>query len=81
MIIGAAITNNATTGYQYGVSGAIIMDNEIFNQDIYVTHNDNHASQNCNYYIELEQIKLSDVQSTSITLQSLRGSSEPGVAP
>ena len=51
----------------------IILDNEKFNQDIFVNITD--ASSNtvpCNYYIELETLDLSDLETTMMTLQSIR---------
>jgi len=50
----------------------VIFDQEIFNQDIYITHTDEGGSAKCNYYLELEQIKLNENESTMATLQSLR---------
>ena len=49
-----------------------IFDQEIFNQDIYITHTANSGSAAINYYLELEQVKLNDNESTMATLQSLR---------
>jgi len=50
-----------------------IFDNEIFNQDIYVTQKDAGAdSQSCNYYIELEVIPLDDAGAEYTTLKDLR---------
>jgi len=50
----------------------IIFDTEIFNQDIYITHTDKAGSANCNYYIELEQIKLDLNENTVATLKDIR---------
>ena len=50
----------------------IVFENEIFNQDIYITCKDIETGQNCNYYLELEQVKLNENESTMATLQSLR---------
>ena len=51
----------------------IIFDNEIFNQDIFVTSSDGSGgTQACNYYIELETMDLNDLQTTQLTLKSLR---------
>jgi len=51
----------------------IIADNEIFNQDIYVTHaTANAAGTSGNYYIELEQVKLDLNESTVATLKDVR---------
>ena len=50
----------------------VIFDNEIFNQDIYVTHTDSDGAVPMNYYIELEQIKLDLNQNTVATLKDIR---------
>ena len=51
----------------------IIFDNQVFNQNIYVTAVDGSGGTKAtNYYLELETIALSDIQSTQLTLKSLR---------
>jgi len=55
----------------------IIFDNEIFNQDIYVTNKGHDNTTNINYYIELEQIKLDLNENTVATLKDLRNSTAP----
>ena len=51
----------------------IIFDNEKFNQDIFITMQDAESGTNpVNYYLELETMKLSDIESTMLTLKSLR---------
>ena len=55
----------------------VIFDNEKFNQDIFVNITDASGSTvPGNYYIELEAKSLSDLESTMLTLQSLRSISE-----
>jgi len=49
-----------------------VFDQEIFNQDIYITGIDMRGIVSCNYYLELEQVMLNDNQTTMATLQSLR---------
>ena len=50
-----------------------IFDQEVFNQDIYLAHNDAHSDANpVNYYLELEQIKLSDNENTVATLKDIK---------
>jgi len=71
-LLGAAITNNSTSGYNYGSLSTIIFDNEIFNQDIFITHHDNQAGQSCNYYFELEAIPLTDQGAEYTTLKDIR---------
>jgi hypothetical protein len=54
-------------------SQTIIFDGEIFNQDIYVNYSDAQGSTGeMNYYIELEQMKLSLDESTVATLKDIR---------
>jgi len=50
----------------------VIFDNEIVNQDIYLTHKNNASGIAINYYIELEQVPLDLNESTVATLQSIR---------
>jgi len=55
------------------VTKTIIMDQEIFNQDIYITQiGQGSNTDNMNYYLELEQVMLNENESTMATLQSLR---------
>jgi len=50
----------------------IIFDNEIFNQDIYVTHTANESNSPINYYLELEVIPLDDAGAEYTTLKDMR---------
>ena len=51
----------------------IIFDNREFNQNIFVTIDDAEgATIPCNYYIELETMPLTDLETTKLTLQSIR---------
>ena len=50
----------------------IIVDNEIFNQDIYITVKFTSGSDDCNYYIELEVIPLTDMGAEYTTIKDLR---------
>jgi len=51
-----------------------IFDNEIFNQDIYITHTDNDSAALINYYLELEVISLDDAGAEYTTLKDMRQS-------
>ena len=56
-----------------GIGESIIFDNEIFNQDIFITHEDVHTGgRPCNYYIELEQMDLALDEATVATLKDIR---------
>ena len=60
----SALHSNATT---------VIFDNQMFNQDIFINITDSSgATVPCNYYIELETMALTDLETTKLTLQSIR---------
>lgn len=50
----------------------IVFDNEIFNQDIYITLEDTVGSQPMNYYLELEQFVLASDEATVATLKDIK---------
>jgi hypothetical protein len=52
----------------------VVFDNEIINQDITVQHEDLSTGEACNFYLELELIKLSDVEAEITTIKDLRNS-------
>tara|TARA_Y100000004_G_C8647013_1_gene299475 strand:+ start:107 stop:544 length:438 start_codon:yes stop_codon:yes gene_type:complete len=66
---GYYLSGSATTRMQ---DTTVVFDNEIFNQDIYVTNVETTASGAINYYIELEQIKLDLNENTVATLKDIR---------
>jgi len=60
-------------------SEVIIMDQETFNQDIFIQIGDAASGTTpCNYYLELEQFKLDINTSTYHTLKNIRSTSEIG---
>jgi len=62
-----------SSGDAYNPSETVIFDNEIFNQDIYITNSDvGGSAAAANYYIELEQIKLDLNENTVATLKDIR---------
>ena len=50
---------------------AIVFDRVTFNQDIFITHKEQ-GTDACNYYLELEQISLDDVEATAVILKNFR---------
>lgn len=64
------IENNAGDDNTF-VKDSVIFDNEIINQDIYITNEG--TAQNINFYLELEQVKLSKDEATVATLKDMRG--------
>ena len=71
-LLGAAIVGNSTNITSSYSEGTIIFDNEIFNQDIYITNKGHDNISVVNYYIELEQIKLDLNENTVATLKDIR---------
>jgi len=71
-LLGAAVAGGNADMTQYNTTPIIIFDNEIFNQDIYVTHYERDGSESINYYIELEQVKLALDENTVATLKDIR---------
>jgi|TARA_R110000824_G_C15198104_1_gene675444 hypothetical protein len=61
----------------------VIFDNIVFNQDIYITLKNVHATGGspstlgCNYLIKLEQVKLDLTQNTVATLKDIRNIEQP----
>lgn len=54
-------------------SQTIIFDNQPFNQNIFISATDiAGGTKPVNYYIEIETMELTDVQSTQLTLKNLR---------
>jgi len=73
VLLGTAILIQDVAGSGHGYWPSVIFDNEIFNQDIYVTHRDvSGTGVACNYYIELEQMNLDLTQNTVATLKDIR---------
>ena len=54
------------------ISNVVIFDREIFNQDIYLTHQDTQGARDVNYYLELEVIPLDDAGAEYTTLKDMR---------
>ena len=48
---------------------------------MYITHSEVNGSAACNYYIELEQVKLDLGQNTVATLKDIRNITLPGPIP
>ena len=71
-LLAAAFTEGNNSSNFIGQPLVTFFDNEIFNQDIYITHVDAKGALNCNYYIELEQVKLDLTENTIATLKDIR---------
>ena len=60
-LLGAAIINNDSNADQYPTVLTTVFDNEVVNQDLYITHKNNHSdAAKVSYYFELEEVKMKD---------------------
>tara|TARA_Y100000296_G_C5028576_1_gene183601 strand:+ start:150 stop:581 length:432 start_codon:yes stop_codon:yes gene_type:complete len=73
-LLAAGVTSNSSSVHLYGIPSVTVFDQEVFNQDIFVSQHDNDGSRGLNYYIELEQIKLDLGEAAVATLKDMRGS-------
>jgi len=71
-LLGCALTHDYTNAYQSGWTPSVIFDQEIINQDIYITAKDLVNGLSVNYYIELEQVRLDLSENTVATLKDIR---------
>ena len=60
-------------GAHYPASVQVIFEQEIFNQDIFITQSGHGYQTAINYYIELEQVKLDVNEAAVATLKDMRG--------
>lgn len=75
-LLGAAVINAEAVADSYPSILTTVFDLMTFNQDIYITHQNNHADAGpVSYYIELETIKLSLDENTVATLKDIRNTS------
>jgi len=72
VLLAAAMWSSRGGAESYPEDKHIIFDNEIFNQDIYVTFQDTKVNDGMNYYIELEQMTLASDENTVATLKDIR---------
>jgi len=54
-------------------SESVIFDNEVINQDLFITYTEKHGSQAGNFYLELETVSLDSNEATVVTLKDMRG--------
>lgn len=70
-ILGAAIINNDSNADSYPTVLTSVFDNEVVNQDLYITHKNNHAdAAKVSYYFELEEIKMSKNQQAVVNFEA-----------
>ena len=74
-ILGIGFYSSEDTANLYPEDMTIIFENEIFNQDIYISNHDvGGQNDSMNYYLELETIPLALDEATVATLKDIRNS-------
>jgi len=71
-LVGAAWISNSTTGIYYPIDAAIIFDNALFVRNIWITHSETLATEKANYYIELEEVKVSKAGMAQLAVAAAR---------
>ena len=71
LLASAYFENGSGVGSEGTFHNTVVFDNQVINQDIYITAG-SQSGNSCNYYIELEQIKLDLNESTVATLKDIR---------
>ena len=72
-LLGCAVWSNDAAAYAYPEDITVIFDSTKFNQDIYVMYRSSAGGNEMNYYLELEQVTLSNDEATVATLKDMRG--------
>ena len=72
-LVAVGFVGASTNSTQLSPIPAIIFDNMVFNQDIFIAHKDESGNASpVNYYMELEQVKLDLNENTVATLKDIR---------
>ena len=71
-LLAAAVCFNRTDASQAFPTTAIIFDNAIFSRNIWVTHFETINTIKCNYYIELEEVKVSAAGMAQLAVAAAR---------
>ena len=70
-LLGAALWHDAD-GSAYPLSYQVIFDNALFSRNIWITNTDVDGAFSCNYYIELEEVKVSQAGMAQLAVAAAR---------
>jgi len=70
-LLGVALWHKSS-GDAYNPTDNVIFDNALFSRNIYVTHFNLDGSEKCNYYIELEEVKVSAAGMAQLAVAAAR---------
>jgi len=71
-LLAAAVWSSGATLYNNPEDMSVIFDNALFSRNIYVTHSETQNNEACNYYIELEEVKVSAAGMTQLAVAAAR---------
>ena len=71
-LLGAALYSQNSSAHQYPVDIVVIFDNALFSRNIYVTQSETVGSASCNYYIELEEVKVGKAGMAQLAVAAAR---------
>ena len=74
LLLAAGMYSSNADAKAYPEDQNVVFDNVIINQDIHINYRDFQTNDGMNYYLELEQIKLSENEATVATLKDMRAS-------
>jgi len=75
-LLAACMISGSSSGeVNQSMPPTVIFDQEIFNQDIFITAAVSNSADPTNYYLELEVIKLDESQAMVATLKDIRNNS------
>ena len=65
-LLAGAYTEGSSSLYYNGQAVEVIFDKEIVNQDIHITHVEVNGALSVNYYLELEEVRMSDAEAANV---------------
>jgi len=72
-LLAAAFVGQTSTGSQYPPVQHVVFDNILFVRNIWITHTEQTGNTNsCNYYIELEEVKVSAAGMAQLAVAAAR---------
>jgi len=78
-LLGAGVNIQDVAGSGHGYWVETIFDNDLFNRNIYISHRDVGGSAiACNYYLELEEVKVSAAGMAQLSVAAARRRYVPG---
>jgi len=71
-LLGSAVYSNQTDTTYYPDDLSVVFDNALFVRNIWITHKNESGANSCNYYIELEQVKVSATGMAQLAVAAAR---------